>query len=114
MTTEEYRFRVAPERAQAEAQLIRIWEALEPYAGTAHATPTVPDTITTPEAFEAVHMFANLFAEELDVVHRARNSIVHAKPVSDENLGAAIAVGERLWEILRNRLTSLDTKPLST
>lgn len=103
----EIRFQVPPERAQLEAQLIRVWQALEPYDRVHHASPTLPQDVVTPESFEAVRLWASLFKEEIDLVHRARNSVTHAQPVTAENLKASVALGERLWELLRTKLTEV-------
>jgi hypothetical protein len=104
--SDRYGWSVSPERAQLEVELIRIWESIEPFTRTLHATPTFPDDVRSLEDKEMLRRWNVLFAEEIDTVRRARNSVVHAKPVSDENLEAAVTMAKELWRILSQRYRS--------
>jgi hypothetical protein len=46
--------------------------------------------------------FTSTFQEELEVVRAARNTVAHAKPISPQDLRAAVDISDRLLETLRD------------
>jgi len=54
---------------------------------------------------EALRRWALVFADELRTVQLARNSVVHAKILSDDSLRNAIEIADRLVEIARSSVT---------
>lgn len=64
------------------------------------------DTFQRPRPFEVLSdsdvfiRWANVFKEEIDVVHRTRNAVVHAVSVSSEDIKGAILTAARLLAYL--------------
>jgi len=89
-------------------ELIRLWDLLEPYTTIESATPSLPrNVVNNLAAVRAVEQYVPLFAEELELVRRARNSEVHGNPLSPENRAEAVNAARQLWRILRQRLEQL-------
>ena len=109
MTTIDYP-NVSPNRALAEAKLLRIWRGIEVWLkGFAEPTssdvpPNVQAVVVEPRGRAIVGEWIRLFAQEIDVVRRARNSISHAQPISDEDLETYLHYGSRLLGLLWRRL----------
>jgi hypothetical protein len=53
-------------------------------------------------AREVLRRWRGLFADELEVVRLARNTVAHAMYISDDNLRNAVAVAEQLVRIARS------------
>ena len=100
-------FAVDPDRAQIEAELLRVWNQLEAYADWKPTSHRLPPGMTLPAEHEVLQLWQNLFAEEIDVVRRSRNTIVHGLTAPDEQLQGALDVGKRLWELLEDRVNEI-------
>jgi hypothetical protein len=74
------------ERVRRELELVRVSEQIDDYVRRA-------------EQNEVLRRWAYVFREEIDVVNRCRNSIVHAVEVSDKTLNEALRIGRRLVEV---------------
>jgi hypothetical protein len=96
-------FEVNETRAQTEAELLRVWSRLEPYA-TWNSSQSSPPGIVTPEDRNVLELWLNLFAEEIDLVRRARNTVSHALAAPDEQIEGTLEVGKKLWDLLQDRL----------
>lgn len=82
-------------------QLIRNWERI---AASLNLPPSRRRKSDTPRIVvnpDEANRFINVFADELDVVRAARNSVAHAIPISSDELRAAVGISERLLEILQ-------------
>lgn len=55
-----------------------------------------------PRAREVLRRWRELFADELEIVRLARNTVAHAMYISDDNLRKAVAVAEQLVRIARS------------
>lgn len=53
---------------------------------------------------EALQRWRHVFADELQTVRLARNSVAHAKYISDGSLRNAIAIGDRLVSIAKSSM----------
>ena len=89
-------------RAELGERLITSWEHLNRMLAASKALPLSP--------YESRRMsdFTSLFADEIEVARRARNSYVHAKPISEENLAIAVEVCAQLNRILRDAVPALE------
>ena len=110
MTTLDYP-EVSPNRAVAEAQLLRVWRTIELWL-KAFAEPTSPDVpesiqliVSDPGGRAIVGEWIRLFAQEIDLVRRARNSISHAQPINDDDLQSYLQYGNRVLSLLVHRLS---------
>jgi hypothetical protein len=98
------------ERALLEVGLIRNWEMiqvlLEGDASRARlfTSDSLRQALVDATRRNVVDEWSTLFAREIDVVRQARNSVVHASDISDENLEAAVTLSDRLLDVLRQRL----------
>jgi hypothetical protein len=97
-------------RARKEAELISLWEDIRAYLGLVGGRSWRNDpseTLTpTPTPFVAsiVAEWSATFADQINVVRAARNSVAHAVPVSNEDLDTALTVGRRTLDALDRRL----------
>ncbi|UXA16743.1 hypothetical protein [Mycobacterium sp. SMC-4] len=102
----------SPDRVDARLalQLIDNWEMLAatldlpPYRPGRDAVPRVPVTA------EDSHRFRNVFADELQIVRAARNTVAHSAPISNDDLQKAVAMSEQLLDILRRTPRGWDAK----
>jgi hypothetical protein len=96
----------APDPALA-TRLIRNWELLARAIDFGRYRPASRwDASTINVSEEDARRFANVFADELQIVQAARNNVAHARPITDEDLQAAVEISDRLLVILLN-----DTRP---
>jgi hypothetical protein len=54
------------------------------------------------DAREVLRRWRNVFADELQIVQLARNSVAHAKYISDDNLRNAVTVADRLVTVAKS------------
>jgi hypothetical protein len=110
---EAYKMGVDPEQKEAAVEssfdaddrlvtrLIRNWETiaasldLPPYRRRKSEIHRI--AISSDEA----KRFVDIFYDELEVVRATRNSVAHAIPVSHNELRTAVAISDRLMEVLR-------------
>jgi hypothetical protein len=101
---------VGPDRAAIEAALTRIWALLEPYAEW-RSGMSRPVGIRSRDEEQLLEIWSELFADEIDVVRRGRNTVSHSYDVTDDVLKGALEIGQRLWELLQARLTEVRHRP---
>lgn len=94
----------SPERVNPDLalQLIDNWETiaasldLPPYRlGGREAIARIP--VTADESSR----FRNVFADELQIVRAARNTVAHSAPISNDDLQKAVDISKQLLDILR-------------
>jgi hypothetical protein len=98
-----------PDRARKEAELITVWEDLRAYLALIGGRPSRgaserPEPSAIPIVASIISEFSTTFADQIDVVRAARNSVAHAVPISNQDLDTALALGQRLLEALSRRL----------
>jgi hypothetical protein len=92
---------ISDDRAVLESRLVRAYARLEPFLGLSgtyrgRVPADLPDNFIGP-----LRAWREAFAEEISIVRATRNAVVHDPwRVSDEQVGAAIDLAERLWRIL--------------
>jgi hypothetical protein len=96
------------ERSQIETELLRVWNRLEPYADWTPSSSRLPSGVDTPAEVEILKYWLSLFEEEIDVVRRGRNTVVHSLSAPTEQLRGALAAGNELWRLLGQRLRTTD------
>lgn len=84
---------LTPERAMAEAKVIRLWVNLNTLMGDDR---DVRRRLTV-DGWEKLLRWRKVFADEIDLVHRGYNTIVNAVPLSDEDAIALAVIAEKLW-----------------
>ena len=105
---------VPPERAVREVKLLRLFDEIE---GALNVSDISPDNaasldakdewrglLSSERAREVVALWSSLFSQEIALLGRARNSVAHARPVSETNLERAVELADRLLGLLRERL----------
>jgi hypothetical protein len=101
-----------PNRARKEAELIALWEDLRSYLavlgersplGEAWRADT-PPALLTPIVASVVAEWRTTFADQINVVRAARNSVTHAVPVSNDDLDTALTIGRQILNALSGKL----------
>lgn len=93
-----------PSRALLVSRLLAAWEELQ---GELEPPPVESDkpAMTVAEYNEASarnSRFRTLFREEINAVRAARNTVAHARPISDAALEEALGIATELLRILRS------------
>lgn len=93
--------RVVP-NAEKSVRLIRNWEILAASLDLPpHRRGGRPDIPRVKVSGLQAERFDALFADQLQVVRAARNSVAHSSPITDQELDAAVNISEELLRILR-------------
>jgi hypothetical protein len=88
--------------AELATRLIRDWEVLAasldlpPYRPGGR--PDIPRVVVSSDE---ANRFVNVFADELKIVRAARNNVAHARPITNDDLRAAVDISDRLLAILQ-------------
>jgi len=96
------------ERALLERRVLELWEmvnAARRFAAFAEQVGPSKATISS-VSLDRLRRWIVVFAEEISVLGRARNSVAHANALPRSDLRSAIRIGERLVELLPDEVRS--------
>lgn len=107
----------SPNRARKEAELIALWEDLRAYlallGGQTNRIESwrtdAPNPSGDPIVTSIVAEWRTGFAEQLNLVRAARNSVAHAVPISGQDLDTALTVGRKVLDALNGKLDQFRT-----
>lgn len=103
----EAAFSAGNEGSQLEREILDGWARLEPYVDVASGRAE-PSAVGLDSAdAEVVAQWGELFREEIEIVRRARNVVVHLpRTLPEDDLRQAKEFGTRLLDLLLNRLAA--------
>lgn len=92
---------ISNEQAVKRTELIALWARIDGFLQLTQGT-LQPESQVIPDEVQAAARarFAALFAEEIQVVSAAWNSVAHARPIDDTVLDAALELARELVRII--------------